>query len=79
MPPSLDIVEEDMHHSVFGPFLDVKALKKKSVRSEAEFGECVAEPMRMEADRLIEAQAGFEILGGKERTKGSDSWNESVD
>ena len=78
-PPRLDIVDKNVQHCVFGPFLDIVALEKKSVRSEAQFGERLPESVSFEPNRLIETQACFEFLRWEERTKRANSWNETSD
>jgi len=72
-PPRLDVVDQEVHHRVVGPFLDLGVLEKKSVRPEAQFGECLPESVSLETNRLIEAQACFEFLRWKERTKRANS------
>jgi hypothetical protein len=37
-PPGVDILDEDMHHSVFGPFLKIVALEQEGVSPKVEFG-----------------------------------------
>src|ERR1700733_13172267 len=78
-PPGVDILDEDMHHRVFGPFLDVIALEQEGVRPEAQFGESLSERIGLKPNRLIEAQTRLEFLCRKERAKRTNFGNKTGD
>jgi|ERR1700722_8888536 len=78
-PPSVDLIDEDVHHRVFGPLFNVITLKQKSVRSKAQFGESVPQLIRVETDRLIETQTRLELLCREERTKCANFGNQMGD
>ena len=65
-PPRVDILDEDVHHRVFGPLLNVVALEQEGVSSKAQFGESLPERIGLEPNCLVEAQARLEFFCGKE-------------
>jgi hypothetical protein len=68
-PPRTNILDEDMHHRVFGPFFDVVALEQEGMSPKAQLRKSFSERIGLETDRLIKAQTRLEFLCGKEGAK----------
>src|SRR5690349_2070154 len=75
----MHVIDENMHHGVFGPLLDVIALQQEGMRSKVQFSERVPERIGFETERLVEPQTRLVVPRGKEGTKRANPGNEMSD
>jgi len=62
LPPTIKVIDQDLHHSVLGPSLFVIALKDERGRANGEYRDVTLKHL-LKAQRLIKRAAVPEVLG----------------